>query len=76
MVPLHLVKEGAQVRIERLTGGLAFRKRMAELGLLPGASFTVLHKGGGPYLLKVGESRLALGQGVGDRIFVREIENQ
>jgi len=46
---------------------------MAELGLLPGSVFTVLRTGGGPFLLKIGETRLALGQGVGNRIFVREI---
>ncbi|MDD2206968.1 MAG: FeoA family protein [Aminobacterium sp.] len=73
MMPLNFVHEGAVVRIENMAGGMSFRKRMAELGLLPGATFTVLRTGGGPFLLKVGETRLALGQGVGNRIFVREV---
>ncbi|ADE57367.1 MULTISPECIES: FeoA family protein [Aminobacterium] len=73
MMPLSFVREGAVVKVENLAGGMSFRKRMAELGLLPGSVFTVLRTGGGPFLLKIGETRLALGQGVGNRIFVREI---
>jgi len=47
------------------------RARLCHMGLVPGASFTVINgNGGGPVILKVKETRLAIGRGMAQKMMV------
>lgn len=53
-------------------GGHALRQRLAELGILPGTELTLLRPpaDGGPVLVHVRGTRLALGRGMAQKVFV------
>ncbi len=59
MCPITVMPEGSEVIVARVTGGGEASKRLSELGLVPGVQVSVVQNGGGPLLLKVGESRFA-----------------
>jgi DtxR family Mn-dependent transcriptional regulator len=74
--PLHRLRPGQGgiiVRIEREEAELL--KYLATLGLLPQTKVEVEEVApfGGPILIRVGDSRYALGRNVASRIFVREV---
>ncbi|MDX1665295.1 MAG: FeoA family protein [Candidatus Promineifilaceae bacterium] len=52
------------------------RRRLAELGLTPGATLRVLQNKGGPLLVSVRDSRLALGRGMAALIDVAPLADQ
>jgi ferrous iron transport protein A len=70
MCPLSVMSEGAEVTVARLVGGGESMRRLSELGLVPGARVRIVQNGGGPLLLKLGDSRFALGQGMALKVFV------
>jgi len=45
--------------------------RLAELGLTPGVEMEVLQNKGGPILLAVRSTRLAIGRGMANKVMVR-----
>ncbi len=52
------------------------RRRMADLGILPGHELQVVRGGEwGPLIVLVGETRLALGQEVSRKIFVMPVQS-
>lgn len=59
---------------EARSGNLS--RRLAELGLTPGVEFDVLQDGGGPVLIAVRDSRLALGRSAASRILVEYDEGE
>ena len=61
---------GQPVRLVRIAAGRKLVHRLTELGLTPGVVFEVLHDHGGPLLLAVRNSRLALGRGMASKILV------
>ncbi len=61
---------GQLVRLTKIMAGRKLTHRLTELGLTPGVHFEVLHDHGGPLLLAVRDSRLALGRGMASKIFV------
>jgi DtxR family Mn-dependent transcriptional regulator len=74
--PLHRLRPrhgGIIVRIEREEAELL--KYLSSLGLLPQTKVEVEEVApfGGPILIRVGDSRYALGRNVASRIFVREV---
>lgn len=70
-LPLPLLPPGTPARIGRiLESGHGVARNLSALGLVPGVRVTVLHAQGGPLLVRVGESRLALGRGLAQRILV------
>jgi ferrous iron transport protein A len=69
--PLTLVEPGERVRLVGVRGCRNASHRLAELGLTPGVELEVLRKGnGGPLLLAVRDSRLALGRRMAQRVIV------
>ncbi|MBL3540249.1 FeoA family protein [Aminivibrio sp.] len=70
MCPITIMPEGSEVTVARVAGGGEASKRLSELGLVPGVQVSVVRNGGGPLLLKVGDSRFALGQGMALKVFV------
>jgi DtxR family Mn-dependent transcriptional regulator len=74
--PLHRLRPGQGgiiVRVEREEAELL--KYLVSLGLLPQTKVEVEEVApfGGPILIRVGDSRYALGRNVASRIFVREV---
>ncbi|MEA3327026.1 MAG: FeoA family protein [Chloroflexota bacterium] len=68
--PLSMAAVGEEVRLERIHGGEAVLKRLTALGLTPGVELSVVQDSGGPLLLSVRDSRIALGRGMAHRIMV------
>ncbi|MDI9370544.1 MAG: hypothetical protein GX181_03830 [Synergistaceae bacterium] len=62
--------DGSEVTVARIVGGGECSRRLSELGIVPGAKVQVVQNGGGPLLLKVGESRFAIGRGMALKVFV------
>ena len=76
-LPLALVGEGERVTIVGVTGGRALQKRLFDMGLVIGKELTVVQRQiEGPVVAAVGEARLALGQGVTQKILVTPIMDE
>ena len=69
-LPLAMVGTGQVVKLVRVAAGRILARRLAELGLTPGVQLEVLQDQGGPLLLAVRDSRLALGRGMAHKIIV------
>jgi ferrous iron transport protein A len=73
MMPLGLLGEGEEGEIVALAGGHegAAGGRAEDMGLRVGKRVRMLANGGGPVLVKVDESRIAVDRGVAMKIRVR-----
>ena len=70
MMPLTLAKQGDANRIAKITGRDEVRQHLAELGFVVGARVTLLSRMGGNVIIKVKESRIALNEGMANRILI------
>ena len=71
MMPLTRASPGEDVRLIEIRGGMRMRQRLADLGLNLGMTVRVMGiNGGGPLIVAVKDSRLALGRGMAHRILV------
>jgi len=62
-------KEGA---VLELRGGRTFVSRLATLGFTPGAPLKMVQNyGNGPLIVRVRDTRIALGRGEANKVFVR-----
>lgn len=73
-LPLTLAGEGVTVRLVGITGSQRIAHRLAELGLTPGVTVTVLRDNGGALLIAVGDTRLALSYGLAQSVLVTPVE--
>ncbi|MBI9049605.1 MAG: ferrous iron transport protein A [Anaerolineaceae bacterium] len=74
MMPLSMVRQGTEVCLIEIRGGMRMRKRLADLGLTCGMKLkTVCNNGNGPIILKVKDSRLAIGRGMLHHILVEPL---
>jgi ferrous iron transport protein A len=72
-VPVTFAREDDLLTLAALEGGWRFRKRLTALGLLPGEPVRVIrNSGGGPIVIEVKDTRLAIGRGEAHKIMVRE----
>jgi len=78
-IPLTALKDGEAGIIVSISGGgygkrWGFEKRLADLGLTPGTRIIVVKTAPfhGPIEVLVRGSRLALGRGISERIFVKK----
>jgi ferrous iron transport protein A len=70
--PLTLVGRGETVILSRIEGGQNVQQRLTSMGLHPGVMVKVVSNiQSGPFIVAVGETRLALGRGMAHRIIVR-----
>ena len=73
ILPITLVPENETVRFSRAEGGWHLRKRLTDLGFVPGASIKIIKNSHfGPIVLEVQEARLAVGRGEAQKILVYE----
>lgn len=73
--PLSLdqLPEGATAVVGQLRGGNELKNRLAAMGLTEGAHIAVLQNTGrGPMLVKVRDTRLALGRGEAIKVLVEQ----
>jgi Fe2+ transport system protein FeoA len=67
---------GKRVKLAEIKAGHHLTHRLAELGLTPGVELEVMQDQGGPLLLAIRDSRLALGRGMANKIFVETIRKE
>lgn len=72
-MPLALAAPGERVRVERLVGGNQVRRQLEEQGLNQGVEVEVISANGGPMVVAVKGSRLALGRGVAQKVLVSQL---
>jgi ferrous iron transport protein A len=71
--PLSSMGVGQACCLMDVGAGRRLRHRLAELGLTPGVEMTVLQNTGGPVLVCVRNSRLALGRQMAHKLDVRPL---
>ena len=73
-MPLAMALVGQTVSFAGVRGGgRGLRRRLAEMGLVPGEKMEVLNRGPGPFIVFVKGTRLLLGRGMADRVVVRPV---
>lgn len=72
METLETAATGRSLRVSDVRGGREVRSRLATMGLLPGVVLQVVVRGplGGPVLVEVDGTRLALGRGLASQVLV------
>ena len=68
-LPLTMVSPGEKVRIIDFNGGTQIRKRLTDMGISMGQVVEVLNRGG-PVIVSVKGSRVALGKGLAQKVMV------
>jgi len=71
-VRLTQMREGERGIVVDIHGGHRARQRLLGMGIAPGTKIVVVKSGRpGPYIIAIGNTRIALGQGVAEKIIVR-----
>jgi Fe2+ transport system protein FeoA len=71
--PLSALCYGEQAKISKINGGCELIRRLTEMGLTLGTTIKVVSDAfGGPVVIEVRDSRLALGRGVATKIYVEQ----
>lgn len=77
-MPRNLAQLGENqgARVIDIQGGHGIRQKLSQMGIHPGDVVTILRYGalGGPILIEVHGSQVALGRGIASRIVVEEAE--
>lgn len=72
-LPLAMAEEGEHVRVQLFRGGKAMQNRLTDLGLNIGSELVVSQRQGANVVVIRGETRLALGAGMAQKIIVTRI---
>ncbi|MCJ7714001.1 ferrous iron transport protein A, partial [Candidatus Bathyarchaeota archaeon] len=75
LISINKLKDGQFGKISFIRGGHKVLQRLLDMGLTPGTRISVLRVAplGGPVVLAVRSSKLAIGKGIAKKVFV-EIE--
>jgi ferrous iron transport protein B len=73
-VSLVALRENETGIIHAVSGGQALTSRLAGMGIVPNAKIRVLRSRGGPIIVEVADTRIALGEGEAARILVYGLE--
>jgi Fe2+ transport system protein FeoA len=69
--PLSTLREGERAVVARVEGGEGVRKKLADMGILPGKEISITHgRGHGPRVVIVDETKVMLGRGMLFKILV------
>ena len=60
----------------RIDAGRRLKHRLTELGLTPGVKVTIVQNNGGPILISVRDSRIAIGREMANKIQVTPLNEQ
>ncbi len=72
-LPLTMTRPGQRVRLVSIQAEGRLHRRLTELGLAPGVELKVMQANGGPLLLAVQDTRLALGRDTARQIIVQAV---
>lgn len=71
-VRLTQIREGEVGTVVDIRGGSGIRQRLLGIGITPGIKIWVIKAGRpGPYIIAIGNMRLAIGYGAADKIIIR-----
>jgi len=71
-MPLAMVSPGEMVTMVDVRAGWGLRRRLADMGLVPGTTLRVINGHmPGPIIIDLRGSRLALGRGMAQKIMVK-----
>ena len=70
---LRNLKIGEKGIIMEIKGGKGLLQRLYSLGIIPGLPFQVENTSFGPFVIKINNSKVALGRGVVSKIMVKTI---
>lgn len=76
LVTLDQLYQNKRAKVIDIQGGQGIRQRLSQMGIHPGDVITILRYGalGGPILIEVHGSQVALGRGIAARITVEEMD--
>jgi Fe2+ transport system protein FeoA len=72
-MPLAMAPVGQAMRLLAIDAGQRLTHRLTELGLTPGVELMIVQDSGGPLLLAVRDSRVAVGRGMAHKMRVEQI---
>ncbi len=72
-MPMAFAPVGSKVEIVNILMGQALNKKLMEMGLSTGSKIQIVKNDGGQLILGIAGSKLALGQGMGQKIMVKPI---
>jgi Fe2+ transport system protein FeoA len=72
LIPMFLLEKGASAIIKRLPSSADLFNKLFDLGVVPEAKFSVVHKGNG-LVIKVGSVKLAMDEDFCSQIMVSPI---
>lgn len=71
--PLSMAKAGQKVVIKRIAAGHGLNSRLCAMGLLPNSQVTVVtNNPSGPFVVSVKNTKLMLGRGMVQKIWVEQ----
>lgn len=71
-LPLALAASGEKVRVERMMGGEGLARQLCDLGIGVGCELEVITANGGPMVLAVKGTRVALGRAAAQKVMVSQ----
>ncbi len=73
-MPLAMLLPGRRAKVMSLCGGREFKRRLAAMGILPGAELVLLRCGAaGPVIVEVRGAQFILGRGMAQRVLVKHL---
>ncbi len=69
-MPLSLAAKGERLKVVSIEGGVKARKKLMDMGLMPGDSIEVISSDG-PIIINAKGARLAIGKGLADKVRVK-----
>ncbi|MAF85247.1 MAG: ferrous iron transport protein A [Dehalococcoidales bacterium] len=73
-LPLAMTAPGELVTISEISAGPGLQKKLADMGFTPGVQMRVINvQAPGPVLIDLRGSRVALGQGIAQKIAVKKV---
>ena len=69
-IPLTQAPRKRTVKLLTVLGGKTLTHRLAELGLTPGTKLRVIQDAGGPLIINVRNSKIAIGRGMAEKLMV------
>jgi len=73
VLPLSMAAAGQALRLVEIHAGHELTHRLAELGLTRGVELKVVQDAGGPLLISVRGSRIAIGRGMAHKLLVAPV---
>ncbi len=75
-IPLTSAPKGKLVKLISIDGGHSITRRLVELGLTSGTIFKVVQDSGGPLIINVRNSKIALGRGMAMKLLVDLVDGE